>query len=86
MKQHILAVQFAKTGPFLAVTHARTLYGGTPHGGKLHRGKLHGGPPQGKRLTEGLLRMDHLQLLPVDVDKVVMAGQSNFQGVPRVKS
>ena len=82
MKQHIiLAVQFAKTRPFLAVTHARTRYGGTPHGGKLH-----GGPPQGKRLTEGLLRMDHLQLLPMDVDKVVMAGQSNFQGVPRVKS
>ena len=49
-------------------------------------GELHGGPPQGKRLTEGLLRMDHLQLLPMDVDKVVMAGQSNFQGVPRVKS
>ena len=58
MKQHIiLAVQFAKTRPFLAVTHAQTLYGGTPHGGKLH-----GGPPQGRRLTEGLLRMDHLQL------------------------
>ena len=81
MKQHILAVQFAKTWPFLAVTHAQTLYGRTPHGGKLHRG-----PPQGRRLTEGLLRMDHLQLLPVDVDKVVMAGQSNFQGAPRVKS
>ena len=81
MKQHILAVQFAKTWPFLVVTHARTLYGGTPRGGKLQ-----GEPPQGKRLTEGLLRMDRLQLLPMDVDKVVMAGQSNFQGVPRVKS